>query len=114
MVLSRNPTVFRKILSEHRLDKYTCTDMSQSVVLLKGTVISLLWMPVHKLQGTSTHEVSPRRGFFNGKITIQPCVCFVDHFAVTMALDLLRAFSASIVVCTVGILIYPPEDLSHH
>ena len=42
------------------------------------------------------------------------CACFVVHLAVTMALDVLRAFSTSIAVCSVGILIYLPEDLPRH
>ena len=46
--------------------------MSQSVVLLKGPMISPLWMPVHTPQGNPTHEVSPRRGFLDGMIIIRP------------------------------------------
>ena len=41
-------------------------------------------------------------------------VCSVVHLDVTMALDVLRASSISIAVCSVGILIYLPEDLPRH
>ena len=86
--------------------------MSQSVGLLKGPMTSLLWMPVHTPKGIPTHEVSPRRDFLNGVIIIQPV--HVSSFTLPSLWHLLRAISTLIVVCSVGIPIYLPENLPRH
>ena len=74
VVVSLNRIVFQKLLP--KIDWVSNPGhglyMSRSVVLLNGTVVSLLSMPVHTSHGTPAHEVSPRHGFLNGMINIHP------------------------------------------